>query len=113
MSFLRFRTSSRLLPQQTGAGVSSSRGKRREDVRNLRKLIKHAKEMALRDVNGADNIALPAGWYEAFDSNSGRKYYKNDATQQSQWQKPTLSPANVIVGEIAPAHSGRATERPL
>mmetsp|Transcript_10890 Transcript_10890/g.16284 ORF Transcript_10890/g.16284 Transcript_10890/m.16284 type:complete len:1098 (-) Transcript_10890:198-3491(-) len=33
--------------------------------------------------------ALPAGWYELTDPNSGRTYYANQATGETTWTKPT------------------------
>ena len=33
---------------------------------------------------------MPPGWREAFDQASGQKYYYNEKTGVTQWQKPTI-----------------------
>ena len=32
---------------------------------------------------------LPPGWIEKVSNSTGKKYYYNTQTQQSQWEKPT------------------------
>jgi len=37
--------------------------------------------------------ALPAGWMELQDPNSGRVYYANQTTGETTWDRPTITPA--------------------
>eukprot|EP00290_Baffinella_frigidus_P057512 CAMPEP_0180379270 /NCGR_PEP_ID=MMETSP0989-20121125/25240_1 /TAXON_ID=697907 /ORGANISM="non described non described, Strain CCMP2293" /LENGTH=87 /DNA_ID=CAMNT_0022378303 /DNA_START=132 /DNA_END=392 /DNA_ORIENTATION=+ len=42
---------------------------------------------------GGDNRPLPPGWQSASDPTSGRTYWYNTGTQQTQWEFPSGAPA--------------------
>jgi hypothetical protein len=51
--------------------------------------------------------ALPAGWRELIDSTSGRTFYANDETKQTQWERPIFvapPPASPQASSQASSH---------
>mmetsp|Transcript_26578 Transcript_26578/g.62446 ORF Transcript_26578/g.62446 Transcript_26578/m.62446 type:complete len:333 (+) Transcript_26578:56-1054(+) len=49
--------------------------------------------------------ALPPGWVEATDSNSGKTYYCNPETRETKWERPIGIITNTAVTEIAAPQS--------
>ena len=49
--------------------------------------------------------ALPPGWVEATDSNSGKIYYCNPQTWETKWERPTTTFTNTIVPATAAPQS--------
>jgi hypothetical protein len=41
--------------------------------------------------------ALPAGWSEAYDPNSGKTYYRDDVNQKTQWTRPTAPAKSLAI----------------
>jgi len=49
-------------------------------------------ESSLTDSNDANNEGLPPNWISLEDPDSGEKYYANEVTGESTWDKPTVPP---------------------
>jgi hypothetical protein len=66
------------------------KGETDSDAKTSGGILDQAKEAmsGLTKQIGGETGALPAGWTEAVDPNSGRTYYANAATGQSQWERP-------------------------
>jgi protein transport protein SEC31 len=48
---------------------------------------------------------LPAGWLQLADPGSGRPYYVNQATGQSQWEPPLPQPAQLLQPSVSSAQA--------
>ena len=65
------------------------------------------------DVSDAPTPPLPPGWASAVDPASGRTFYYNATTNQTQWELPTIAPpAPVPVPVVAPAPTPAPTPAP-
>lgn len=49
-------------------------------------------------------LALPPGWLQLQDPSSGRPYYVNQATSQSQWEPPAAAPTVTAPPQEQPKH---------
>ena len=47
------------------------------------------------DAPTAATTALPRGWREVVDAGSGRTYYWNERTQETQWERPPAAAATM------------------
>eukprot|EP00929_Paragymnodinium_shiwhaense_P112397 TRINITY_DN80656_c0_g1_i1.p1 TRINITY_DN80656_c0_g1~~TRINITY_DN80656_c0_g1_i1.p1 ORF type:complete len:600 (+),score=192.02 TRINITY_DN80656_c0_g1_i1:107-1906(+) len=50
---------------------------------------------AAAQVSSSRKEALPAGWTELLDANTGMAYYYHAASQRTQWERPEVEPAGV------------------
>jgi MyTH4 domain/WW domain/FERM central domain len=64
--------------------------------------------LAAQQAAAATTPALPEGWTAASDPSSGRTYYVNLATQQTQWEAPVAHPG-VVASTPAYAYSVQPT----
>ena len=69
--------------------------------------------------SGPQTPSLPPGWRIKYDPDSGRPYYVNDVTQETQWELPTAPaepvvptpPAPAEVNPVLPTGDDRTTEQ--
>jgi len=57
-----------------------------------RRAQEEARQKAAAAAAAAQENALPPGWEERTDPNTGRTYYANLITRKSQWERPTMTP---------------------
>lgn len=65
------------------------------------------------DIAPAANNALPAGWIQLIDPNSGRPYYCNQTTGVTQWEPPLPEPSPAPMNpHRSPAHNPNVLRSP-